>query len=497
MNAGSKGNIMAAYRDTDDILREIGDSLAEEVQEEMGYYEPQTPSVADFLEEAGSGSGITSRALDDEDEDEEPESYEVPVQQQRVAMTDDLRKKRSAYEEWLDEEKKVKEKERSTGQAVKPEKKKKKHSVIKVLTIILLLLIGSGVFLTMTRPGRKILVRIATEYAYSKMEHGDKTEDGTGGKTDGNAVDGQTGDGTEVILNGDGVLTENIDLSQMSETFRNAKHEDGVINILLLGVEAIGTGSIERGHTDAIMIATINTNTNGLVLTSLMRDSYVNIPGYGNDRINAAFAKGGVQLMYETIAQDYNLRLDGYALVGFDAFEDVIDAIGGVDIELTADEAYYLNHTNYISKKANRTMVTGVNHMNGNQALGYCRVRKIATLDGSAYDMGRTSRHRRVMNAIFDKVKTSNPMNVVNVMNAILPNIRTDVTKNNAGIYLSEMLELALDGTPLTSMRLPRDGHYQAPTIDGKSVITLDWDDVNDAVDTVIFGHVQETTTEE
>ncbi|ETS97994.1 hypothetical protein HMPREF1497_2292, partial [Fusobacterium sp. CM21] len=196
-------------------------------------------------------------------------------------------------------------------------------------------------------------------------------------------------------------ITDNIDMSKMSDTFKNALHEDGVYNILLLGVEAIGNNNVASGRTDSIMIATINTKQKTLGLTSLMRDSYVTVPGYYDTRINAAFGLGGVPLMYETIAYNYGLRLDGSAIVSFKTFQKVIDDLGGVDIELTPAEAEYLNTTNYVSKKSNRTLKPGINHMNGNQALGYARVRKRATLDGSNNDFGRTSRHRRVMAAIF------------------------------------------------------------------------------------------------
>lgn len=263
----------------------------------------------------------------------------------------------------------------------KRKKKKKKGRALKIVATVIVLLSACAAFLIFTKPGRDFMINLATEYAYTKVNYSGKEDPDPADETD--------------LL--DGELTPNISLSLMSDTFRNARHEEGVYNILLLGLEAIES----KGHTDSIMIATLNTNTKKMKLTSLMRDSWVTIPGYGDDRINVAYAKGGINTLYETIALNYDIQLDGYALVGFDTFEQIIDALGGIELELTDEEAYYLNHTNYISNKSYRNVVAGKQRVNGNQALGYCRVRKVATLDGSNNDMGRTSRHRRVMNAVF------------------------------------------------------------------------------------------------
>ena len=282
----------------------------------------------------------------------------------------------------------------------------------------------------------------------------------------------------------------------MSDTFKNALHQDGVYNILLLGVEAIGNNNVASGRTDSIMIATINTKQKTLGLTSLMRDSYVTIPGYYDTRINAAFGLGGIDLLYETIAYNYNLRLDGSAIVSFKTFQKVIDDLGGIDIEITPAEAQYLNTINYVSKKSNRTLKPGVNHMNGNQALGYARVRKRATLDGTIDDFGRTSRHRRVMAAIFKEVKKSNPVTLVKMLDTIFSQIQTDIKKDNASSYLAEVLELSLDGVPLDNLRLPEDGAYQGKWV-GKALVTaLDWPKTKESLANFVFGSHKKTATD-
>ena len=373
----------------------------------------------------------------------------------------------------------------------KTRKKKKKINIfIKILIFLLIVLLGGSSFLVFTKPGRKIMTRIAVGLAFDRIK---KIPDKPAKNVSGSAVDTESEEekGLEV-----GEITDNIDMSKMSDTFKNALHEDGVYNILLLGVEAIGNKSMASGRTDSIMIATINTKQKTLGLTSLMRDSYVTIPGYYDTRINAAFGLGGIDLLYETIAYNYNLRLDGSAIVSFKTFQKVIDDLGGVDIEITPGEAQYLNTKNYISKKSNRTLKPGVNHMNGNQALGYARVRYEPTLDGTIDDFGRTSRHRRVMAAIFKEVKKSNPVTLVKLLDTVFSQIQTDIKKDNASSYLAEVLELSLDGVPLDNLRLPEDGAYQGKWV-GKALVTaLDWPKTKEALANFVFGSHKKPASE-
>lgn len=369
-------------------------------------------------------------------------------------------------------------------------RKKKVNIFVKILIFLLVVILAGGSFLVFTKPGREIMAKIAVEWAFRNIK---KIPDKSAKNVSGSAVDTESEEekGLEV-----GEITDNIDMSKMSDTFKNALHEDGVYNILLLGVEAIGNNNIASGRTDSIMIATINTKQKTLGLTSLMRDSYVTIPGYYNTRINAAFGLGGVPLMYETIAYNYGLRLDGSAIVSFKTFQKVIDDLGGVDIELTPAEAEYLNTTNYVSKKSNRTLKPGINHMNGNQALGYARVRKRATLDGSNNDFGRTSRHRRVMAAIFKEVKKSNPVTLVKLLDTIFSQVQTDIKKSNASSYLAEVLELSIDGVPLDNLRLPEDGAYEGKWV-GKALVTaLDWPKTKEALANFVFGSHKKPASE-
>lgn len=390
------------------------------------------------------------------------------------------------------EEKQKDDEHKMTDKNKRRKKKKKAKVFVKILIFLLIIILAGGSFLVFTRPGRKIISNLAVEWAYWRMGKNTKNADKLAKNASGSAVAAEEEEeGLKV-----GEITENIDLSKMSDTFKNALHEDGVYNILLVGVEAIGNNSVASGRTDSIMIATINTKQKTLGLTSIMRDSYVTIPGYYDTKINAAFGHGGIELLYETIAYNYNLRLDGSAIVSFKTFQKIIDELGGIDIEITPAEAQYLNTTNYVSKKSNRTLKPGMNHMNGNQALGYARVRYRATLDGSVDDFGRTSRHRRVMGAIFKEVKKSNPITLVKLLDTVFSQVQTDIKKSNASSYLAEVLELSLDGVPLDNLRLPIDGSYQGVKINRAAVVTFDAAANKEALANFVFGSHKKPATE-
>lgn len=263
-------------------------------------------------------------------------------------------------------------------------------------------------------------------------------------------------------------------------------YDKKIINILLLGEECIGSGS-SRGRTDMIVLATIDTITKTVKLTSLMRDSFVQIPGYDDNRINAAYALGGVPLLYQTIEKNFGIVPDNYVLVRFDDFEKVVDSVGGVDITLSKTEANYLNKTNYISKPQYRNVVEGLNHMNGNQALGYCRVRYVAH-DGEKNDFGRTTRHRVMISALVEKVKNLGYTDLFRVAMECLPMVTTDVTADEIEKYIHMVLDIGGADINIKEMRIPADGTYNFVTIRKMSVTQLDIQKNKELLHEFIYG---------
>lgn len=234
-----------------------------------------------------------------------------------------------------------------------------------------------------------------------------------------------------------------------------------VFNVLLVGEESVYGDPV--GRSDSMMIATINGKQKSLKLTSLMRDVYSAIPGYLPNKLNAAFNNGGGVLLSQTIEQNYGIPLEGYVVVNFQAFEKIIDLLGGVELELTEDEANYLNTTNYISKRANRTVVAGKQTMNGNQALGYCRVRYRTASNGESDDFGRTYRQRTVINSVFEKYKGKSVTEMLDIVNELLPYIRTNISSSDIINFVT--IVASMGTTELDTFRIPADHTYMAKDV--------------------------------
>lgn len=337
-------------------------------------------------------------------------------------------------------------------------KKKRNYKGVKIFAIAFSSLMIVVLLLAFTPAGKKLVFSIAGGYIYGKLE-------------------------TKAQPSDDNLENENNETEQ-----KPVKVNQHIVNILLLGVEEIGGAS----NTDLMIVATMNTKDNTMKLTSIMRDLYVEIPGYSNNRLNSAFAKGGIDLLYQTIKKNFDVDIDGYVLVNFSAFEKVVDLVGGVDVTLTKTEANYLNTTNYISNPAYRNVHEGTQLMNGNQALGYCRVRKVST-GTENNDFGRTQRQRAVLNSIFEKVKSKNILQLGLLMNDILTKVKieTDISQSEFNQYLEEAASLNVKS--LEQHRIPSDGNYMGQKVQmGKYMqevlVPTDWEAARKEIHDFIYG---------
>ena len=178
-----------------------------------------------------------------------------------------------------------------------------------------------------------------------------------------------------------------------------------------------------------------------------------------------------------TIELNYKIKIDGYVSVNFEAFEKVVDLLGGVSIELSEKEARYLNTTNYISKKENRNVKAGVNLLNGNQVMGYVRIRKVETLEGLHYDYGRVARQQRVLKSIFSSyVSPKNLFNILSITKKGLYYVTTNLTQDQIETAMEAIVENRI--TTLETYRIPVDGAFDDPkTYNGIGYpLVLDWD---------------------
>lgn len=237
------------------------------------------------------------------------------------------------------------------------------------------------------------------------------------------------------------------------------KKDKEIINILLIGKD-ISNGE-NKSRSDSMIIATINKKSNSIKLTSLMRDMYLEIPGYPDNRINAAYALGGMDLLTATITQNFHVEIDGCVEVDFAGFEQIIDKIDGVDIELNRDEAYYL------STISRRSFKTGSNNLMGEEALNYARIRYIGHDD---YE--RTERQRKVLVSAFNKLKGSDLKTLMDVADDILPLVSTNLTNTQ---ILSLATNVALMNTSnVETYRIPADGAFTPDTINDMAVLVPD-----------------------
>lgn len=262
--------------------------------------------------------------------------------------------------------------------------------------------------------------------------------------------------------------------------------DSNVINVLLIGEEKMH--DTVRGRSDSMMIATINQTQKSLKLTSVLRDCYVTIPEHGQGKLNSAYNIGGGPLLLQTIEQNFQVHLDGYARVDFDGFEAIIDKLGGVEIELTEGEANYLNRgdKDYITESSNKNLVPGVNKMNGDQALGYSRIRYVKGIGGESNDFGRTNRQRTVLMAIFEKYKSSNLVELVTVTNELLTYITTNLTKGDILSYVAAAAGTGMTG--LETFRIPLDNAYTPADTNSGNVLMVNFEKNNAALSEFIYG---------
>lgn len=270
--------------------------------------------------------------------------------------------------------------------------------------------------------------------------------------------------------------------------------EDQVINLLLIGEEGIYDDDL--GRSDSSMILTINKEQKTLKLTSLMRDILVKIPGYLDNKLNAAYHNGGGKLLSETVEKNFGIQVDGYVIVDFQGFEDIIDALGGVEIELTQAEAEYLNTHNYISKKKYRNVVPGKQILNGNQALGYCRIRYVISSGNQDGDFGRTERQRRVLLTLFEKYKSQNPVEMVKIAKKLLGYVSTNLNNTEILSYVTEAAMLGCN--TIDTINIPVEGSYIGGTamagLYKRWVFQVDWDITRAELVNFIYGssHIEE-----
>lgn len=266
---------------------------------------------------------------------------------------------------------------------------------------------------------------------------------------------------------------ENTFVSQ-SELLSSGK----VKNILLLGVDARSGEDGEASRADTMMLITVDKSNNCIKLTSFLRDTWIYIPSADKkQRLNASCTYGGYNGVVETIEYNFGIDIDGYVVADFEMFKIMVDSIGGVEVEVSEKEANEV--TNHPKRYGNVTLDAGTYTLTGEQALAFCRIRKIDT------DWKRTERQRTVIQAIIKGIASSGPVGAYKTACAVAPYIETNLSK-------SELKSIAISVIPCLTggfeqNTCPAEGTWEYANKGGASVITLDVEENKQILQSYIY----------
>jgi LCP family protein required for cell wall assembly len=245
-----------------------------------------------------------------------------------------------------------------------------------------------------------------------------------------------------------------------------------VVNILLMGIDA--RNPKDPGHSDSMMILTVDNKHQKLKLTSIMRDSYVNIDGYKPQKITNAHQFGGALLSLKTVNENYQMNIKDYIQVNFFGLEKIIDSMGGVPINVDASEISFANSSIYEVARIEHKVPTpitkpGLQILNGAQAVGYSRIRYVGN-----NDFQRTDRQRTVLTALFKKLFSTNMSDIPSVADTITPYIETSLKTEDMMSLATYILTHRI--TNIEQSRVPYDGLYKNAVIDRADVLVWDKD---------------------
>ncbi|MBQ8966662.1 LCP family protein [Ruminococcus sp.] len=260
-----------------------------------------------------------------------------------------------------------------------------------------------------------------------------------------------------------------------------ALESSDLTNILLIGSDTRDKN--EYGRTDSMILLSVNKSKKTVTMTSFMRDMYVEIKGRNTngedvdfwDKLNSAYVHGGAELLMDTIEYNFDISVDDYVYIDFFAFIDIVDALGGIELDVSDEEAAGMEppqreQNKILGQPGSTDLLThgGKNMtLNGNQALAYARLRYV----GNA-DFERTDRQRKVISKIISKVKGSNPLVINKFANAAFSHLSTNMSR--ADMMFMAYKALFSVNYEIKSLRLPAEGSYGYGDHNGQSTLDVD-----------------------
>lgn len=251
-----------------------------------------------------------------------------------------------------------------------------------------------------------------------------------------------------------------------------------VTNILLIGVDNDNLEGLEdRGNADGLMILSVNKSTKQVVLSSLMRDVKVSVPGVGyKTKLTLVYHYEGLGTLIDTIEQNFGIPIDNYVMVNYLSVVDVVDAMGGIELEVSSDELYWMepkiiNLNELLGQDADANLIdpsqAGTLTLNGIQTAAFLRIRYAG--DG---DFDRTGRARTVLMALADKAKELNVVEIFSLADRVLPQITTDLSQSGALSLLLNMPKYL--GYDMVSNRIPIDDSWYFENSNNGSFVIID-----------------------
>ncbi len=233
---------------------------------------------------------------------------------------------------------------------------------------------------------------------------------------------------------------------------------ENVYNLLLVGVDRRDTSW--SGNSDSMILMSINKETKKIHMISFMRDLYANIEGHGVRKLNAACAYGGLPLLTKTIESNYGVHIDNYAWVDFNNMIDIIDAIGGVEIDVTEEEVPLVNGyaagmctARGVDPALHTISGAGTHNLDGYLAVAYGRIRYV----GNA-DYQRTQRQRTVLTKMMEKARNMSVTELNSFATNVLPLVHHDISGGDLVSLLASVP--AILSYDLEQDRVPYDGMY-------------------------------------
>ncbi len=271
-------------------------------------------------------------------------------------------------------------------------------------------------------------------------------------------------------------LINKMDYVETGDRYRreDALYRSYVRNILLIGAD--GRTSDDTGRSDTMIIVSMNSKTDEISLISLMRDCYVEIPNYGNDKLNSAYVYGGAELLMDTIERNFGISIDDYVALNFISVANIVDSVGGIDLEISDAEAQEIN--TILQAEVNKLMGDdvlddllkkgGKLHLNGKQALSYARIRYI----GNA-DFERTERQRRVIELVMDKAKSFNPAHLTRLATSVLPDVKTNMSTGE--LYWLSLQAPFIFNYERQQLRIPAENTYYGADFECGNSLVVDF----------------------